>query len=152
MLRITFECFEYGFERFESLSNCSNLDSNASNPFQMFRISIRMLQIPFEWFKFWIRMLRITFKWFKFPFECLESLSNASNFLSNFSNPFQMVQICIQMNGISFEVFEKDSNASNPFRMDRIWIRMFPIIFELFEFPIECFESLSIGSNFHSNA
>ena len=70
----------------------------------------------------------------------------------NPSNPFRMVRICIQMNGISFEEFEMDSNASNPFRMVRIWIRMLRIPFEWFEFPFECSESLSKGSNFHSNA
>ena len=33
MLRIPFEKFEIGFESFESVSNDSNLESNASNPF-----------------------------------------------------------------------------------------------------------------------
>ena len=40
MLQIPFEWFEFGFESFESLSNDSNLHSNASNPFRMVRISI----------------------------------------------------------------------------------------------------------------
>ena len=97
MLQITFEWVEFGLERFESLSNGSNLHSNASNLFRMIRIWIRILQIPFESFEF--------------AFECFESLSNglnlgcnSLNFDSkgwnldlNASNPFQMVQICIRM-------------------------------------------------------
>ena len=92
MLRITFEWVEFGLERFESLSNGSNLHLNASNLFQMVRIWIR---IPFESFEF--------------AFKCFESLSNSSNLGCNSLNfdskgwnldlnalnPFQMVQICI---------------------------------------------------------
>ena len=63
------------------------------------------------------------------------------------SNPFRMVRICIQMNGISFELFETDH-----FRMFRIWIRMLRIPFEWFEFGFKCFESLSNVSNLNSNA
>ena len=67
MLRIPFEWFEFTFECFESLLNgsnfrpfecyesCSNLDWNASNPFQM----VRLLSV-----------------WLEFSFECFESLSN----------------------------------------------------------------------------
>ena len=60
---------------------------NASNPFRMIRICIRMLQIPFEWLEF--------------ELESLELLSNASN-------PFRTVRICIQMLQIPFEWFEFD--------------------------------------------
>ena len=42
-LRIPFEWFEFGFESFESFSNGSDLHSNASNPFRMIRIYIRLL-------------------------------------------------------------------------------------------------------------
>ena len=79
MLRIPFELLEFAFEAFESLSNGSNLHSNASNPFRMVRICIRMLRIPF--------------KWFEFAFECFESLSNGSNLHLNGSNLFRMVRI-----------------------------------------------------------
>ena len=74
MLRILFEWFEFAFDCFESLSNGSNLDCNASNPFRMVRICIQLLQIPLEWFEF--------------EFECFESLSNRSNLDSNASNTF----------------------------------------------------------------
>ena len=67
MLRIPFEWLEFAFERVESLSNGSNLHSNASNSF---------------------RMLRIPFEWLGFELECFELLSNASNL-------FRIVQICI---------------------------------------------------------
>ena len=79
MLRIPFEGLEFAFERFESLSNGSNFDSNASNPFRMVGICTRMLRIPFEWF------------------ECFESLSSGLNFDSNASNSFRMVRIYIQI-------------------------------------------------------
>ena len=59
MLSIPFECSEFEFERFKSLSNGSNLHFNASNPFRMVRISIRMLPVPFEWFGFAV-------EWFEF--------------------------------------------------------------------------------------
>ena len=64
MLRIPFEWLEFAFQRFESLSNGSNLHSNASNIFRMVRICIRMLQIPFEWLEF--------------ELECFELVSNSS--------------------------------------------------------------------------
>ena len=51
MLRIPFDWLEFALEWFESILNGSNLDSKASNPFQMVRICIRMPQIPFEWFE-----------------------------------------------------------------------------------------------------
>ena len=90
MLRKGFECFEsrsnasnpfhewleFDFECFESLSIGLNLDSNASNPFLMVRIWIRMLQILFEWFE-------VGFEWLEFGFERFESLSNGSNLHSN---------------------------------------------------------------------
>ena len=82
MARISLECFE-------TLFNGSNLHWNASNPFRMARICIRMLPITFECFEF--------------AFECLESLSNASNLNLNASNPFRMVRICIWMLWIPFE-------------------------------------------------
>ena len=65
MLRIPFEWFEFAFQCFESISNGSNLNSNASNPFRMVRICISMLRIHFEWFEF--------------EFECFQSLSNGRN-------------------------------------------------------------------------
>ena len=79
MLQIPFELLEFAFQRFESLSNGSNLHSNASNIFRMVRI--------------YIQMIRITFELFEFAFEYFESLSNGSNFHMNASNPFRMVRI-----------------------------------------------------------
>ena len=88
MLQIWFEClefafqflgvewFEFTFECFKSLSNDSNLDLNASDPFGMVRL-------PFEWLEL--------------AFECFESLLNVSNLQSNASNPFRMVRIWIWM-------------------------------------------------------
>ena len=58
MIQIWLEWLEFEFERFEFGSNGLNLHSNASNPFRMVRIYIRMLKI-----------------WFEFPFKC-KSLSN----------------------------------------------------------------------------
>ena len=74
---------EFIFERFEMLSNGSNLHWKALNPFQMVRICNRMLQIPFEWIEF--------------AFECFESHLKGSNSDSNASNPFRNVKICIGM-------------------------------------------------------
>ena len=71
-----FEWLEFAFKCFESLSNGSNLHLNASNPFRMVSIYIRMLQIPYEWFEF--------------AFECFESLSNGSNLHLNASNSFRV--------------------------------------------------------------
>ena len=65
MPRIPFERFEIGFECFESLSNDSDLESNASNPFRMVQICIGMVRIPL--------------KWFECCFESFESLLNGSN-------------------------------------------------------------------------
>ena len=78
MLQIPIEWFEFTFERFESLSNGSNLDLNASNPFGMVRIYIRMFRIPFEWLEF--------------GFECFKS---HLNFHSNTSNLVRMIRIGI---------------------------------------------------------
>ena len=75
-IRIPVEWFEFTFERFESLSNGSNLDSNVSNPFGM---------------------VRLPFGWLDFAFECFKSLSNGSNLHSNASNPFRMVTIRIRL-------------------------------------------------------
>jgi len=90
---------------------------NASNPFRMVRICIRMLRIPFEWFEF--------------AFECFESFSKGSNLHSNASNPFRMVRICIRMLRIrfkwlefAFECFESVSNGWNdPFARKRKYAR-----------------------------
>ena len=112
MLRIPNEWLEFAFECLESLSNGSNLYTNASNFLRTFRILIQMLRISFEWFEFAFkchsndsslhlnalkpfRMLGIRFEWLEFAFQCFKSLSNGSNLLSNVSNPFQMVQILI---------------------------------------------------------
>ena len=142
MLRIPFEWFELAFECFESLSYGWNLDLNASNPFQMVRICIRMLRrigrnciriwisdislnifkmvriciqmlpIPVEWLEFGVEL----FESFEFAFECFESLLNGSNLISNSANHFRTVRICFQI------------------------LRMF---FKWLEFAFECFESLS---------
>ena len=81
MPRIPFEMFEIGLESFESLSNDSNLESNASNPFRMVQICIEMVRIPL--------------KWFECGFESFKSLFNGSNFHSKTSNHFRMVRVCI---------------------------------------------------------
>ena len=73
MPRIPFEWFEFGIESFESLSKGSSLHSNASNPFRMFRVCIRMPRIRFERFEI--------------GFESFESLSNDSMLELNASNP-----------------------------------------------------------------
>ena len=57
--------------------------SNASNPFRMVGIGIRMLRIPFEWLEL--------------AFECFESQSNGRNWHSNASNPNRMVGIGIRI-------------------------------------------------------
>ena len=122
MLRIPFEWFGFAFECFESLSNRSNLDSNASNPFLLVRICIRILQIPFRWLGF-----------------AFESFEWCSNF---YSNPFLIVRICIQMLRIpfefTFECFESLSNGSQ-------------ITFDWFEFGFECFQSFSNCLNVYLN-
>ena len=70
MLRIPFEWFEFRLKCFESgsnlHSNASKFHSNASNPFRVVRILIRIDQI----------------------------FSNGSNLDSNASNPFEVVRIC----------------------------------------------------------
>ena len=162
MARISFKWFEFGFECFESLSNVSNLLSNAANPFRMVWICIRMLPSPFECYKFGscasnlVRMLEIRFEWLEFAFEGFESLSSASNVDSNASNPFVMLRICIRTVRIpfeslefAFECFESlsnasnlDSNSSNLVWRVRIWIRMLRMPFE---FALEWFKSLSNG-------
>ena len=118
------------FERFESLSNGSNLHSNASNPFQMVRISIRMLRIPFEYM---IQIsIRIPLEWFEFALECFESILNGYNF------SFECLEC--HLRGLNLH-----SNASN-------LVRMLQISFECLEFTFEWFKSLSSGLNFDSNA
>ena len=79
MFRIPFEWLGFAFECIESLSNVSTLKLNASNPFRMDQIRIRMLTIPFEWLEY--------------ALECFETLSNGSNLHLNASNPFRMVRI-----------------------------------------------------------
>ena len=106
MLRTPFECFEFGFESFESLSNGKNLHTNASNLVRRIRIFIWMLWILFEWLEF--------------AFECFEYLSNGLNIHSNASNPFRRLQMCIRMPRIPSNGLNLHSNASNPFRMFRI--------------------------------
>ena len=123
MLRISFERFEFciwilrifirmlqiWLECFESLSNVWNLHSNASNPFWMVWIGIRMLRIPFEWFEF--------------AFECFQSIFKVLNLHSNGSNLFRRVRICIRMFRIPFEWFE-------------FALEFFKSIFEWFEFGL----------------
>ena len=65
MLSTWFEWLEFAFECFESLSNGYHLHLNASNPFRVVQMWIRILQIPFEWLEF--------------AFERFKSLSNGSN-------------------------------------------------------------------------
>ena len=76
MLQIPFEWLEFVVERFKTLSNGSNLHSNALNPFGMVTICIRMLRIPFQMNRTWIRMLRIPFEWLEFALEFFEFLLN----------------------------------------------------------------------------
>ena len=115
-------------------------------------------------------MLRIPFKWFEFAFECFESFSNGSNFHSNASNPFRMIQISIRipfewyefafecfesiLNGYNFscECLEYRSKGLNLHSNASNLVRMLEISFERLEFTFEWFESLSSGLNLHSNA
>ena len=108
------------FECFDSDLNGSNLHSNASNPFRMVGICIRMLQIHF-----------------KFAFECLESLLNGLNFA------FECFESLLND-------LNSHSKASISFQMVRIWIRVLRISFEGLEFVFERFKTLAIGSNLHS--
>ena len=85
ILPIPFECFEFAFKCFESLSNGLNLDSNALNPFRMVLICVRILQILFEWSEF--------------TFECFESFESLSNGLD-------LLLILIQIPQIPFEWLE----------------------------------------------
>ena len=130
------EGFEFAFTCFESLSNGSNLDSNALNPVWMVWICIRIVLI-------FIRSFKFAFESFEFAFA--QSLSNGSNLHSNASKGIQMLRItfeCLQFHFQCFESVSKGSNlhsnASNPFRKFRLCIRMLRI--------------LSNGSNLHSNA
>ena len=120
IVRIPFECFELAFQLFKSLTNGSNLHSNASNPF-------RMVQISFEWFEFEFRMLRISFEWFEFGcriplewfefvFEWLESLSNSFEYaFANFVRlvRIRIVKIPFQWFKFEFKCFQCRSNSSN---------------------------------------
>ena len=51
-LQIPIEWFEFAFQCFESISNGSNFNSYASNPFRIVRICSGMLRISFEWLEF----------------------------------------------------------------------------------------------------
>ena len=144
MLRIWFEWLELASECFEYLSNGSNLQPNASNPFQiciwMPRIPLELLKFAFEWFQFAFEMLRIPFEWLEFAFECFKSLSNDLNLHSNASNPFEWFKF-------GFECFESllnclnlHLNSSNPFRIAKTCIWMLQIPFEGFTFAFECFK------------
>ena len=136
------------FKWFESISNGSILHSNASNPFRVVKICIRMLKTLFEWFEF--------------AFECFESLLNRLNLDSNASNPFWMIWIYIRMLRIPFwMVWIWIRMLRMPFEWFEIacfescskgYIRMLRIPFESFKFGFECFQSHSTGSNLHSNA
>ena len=100
MLRIPFEWLEFAFECFKSLSNGSNLNSNASNLFRMAQICIRMLRNPFEWFEF--------------AFECFESLSYVSNlidFLGIFKNREGRATL---RSPIGFCWFEREGTSIGP--------------------------------------
>ena len=129
MLRITLKWFKFTFKRFESLSNGSNLHSNALNPLILHCSNLHSnASNPFRMVNICIRMLRILFEEFEFAFECFEFCLNGSKFHLNASNPFR---ICIRMLKILFEclefAFECLSNASNTFRMVRISIWMLKI-------------------------
>ena len=142
--------FEFEFKCFETLSDGYNSHLNASNPFRMVLILIRILQVYFEWLEFafecfkLFRMVRIFIRILSIPFECLE-----------FAFPFE----CLEF---AFECFKSllnlDSNASNPFWMVwMVWscVRLLWISFKWLEFAYECFEyfeSLSNGLNLRSNA
>ena len=152
MFQIHFEGLEFAFKSLKTLSNCSNLHwndsnpfrmvlicfecfesflkdsnchSNVSNPFRVFRICIQILRITFRMVRIYIRMFQIHFEWLEFAFESLKSISNCSNLHSNASNPFRMVLIC-------FEWFKSFSKGS-------IYIWMFQIHFEWLELAFESF-------------
>ena len=141
-----FEWFKFGFECFKSLSSYSNFDWNASNVFVSGSNLDSNTLNPFRVVRILIRMLRIPFGWFEFAIKCFESCSKGSNLHSNAWNLVPMVTICIRMFWIFFEWLELTFmvlilfewlDASTPFRMVKICI--------------ECFESLSNGSNFQLN-
>ena len=115
-------------------SNGSKFHSNASNPFRVVRIRIRMLLISFEWFKFGFECFESflnasnlnsnssnPLKWFKFGFKCFESFLNGSNLHSNAFNLFEFEFECFVSLSSGSNL---DSNASNPFAVLRICIRM----------------------------
>ena len=68
-------------------------------------------------------------------FECFESLLNGSNFHSNVSNPFRMIQISIR---IPFEWFE-------------FAFECFESILNGYNFSFKCLECRSKGLNLHTN-
>ena len=77
----TFRIVEFAFECYESLSNVLNLHSNASNPFRMVRMCMRMLRIPFEQLEFALEWFG-SLEWFEVGFESFESISNGLNLVS----------------------------------------------------------------------
>ena len=84
-------------------------------------------------------MFRIPFEWLEFALEWFESILNGSKLDSKASNPFLNCSNLV-------------SKAWYLFQIVRINIRMLRISFEWFEFPFECFECLSNGSNVRSSA
>ena len=103
-LELEFDCFEClsngttAFECFESLLNCSNLHSNASNPF---------------------RVVRIVFE----SFKSLSNLhSNAFHAFRMVRNCIQMFPICVRMLSMPVEWLNFAFECFDPFRMARIWI------------------------------
>ena len=81
-------------------------------------------------------MIRISCEWVEYAFECLESLSKGSNLDSNALSTGSKLHW----------------NTLNPFQMVPICIKMVIIPFQWLEYELECFNSHSKGSNFHSNA
>ena len=145
MLWIPFEWLEFELECFETLSTGSNFHLNASNPFQMARICIRMLAITFECFPMQIRTVQKIFKAFKCKFEPFERDLKHSNGNSNHSKGIRRIWIQIRTIRMGFEAFECKFDAMNPFRIVRICIWMLRIPFEWLEFAFQRFESLSNG-------
>ena len=90
-IRNPVESLEFEFENFEALSNGSNLHSNASNPFQVVRICIRMPRMPFERIEIGFQNFKSLSNDSNFVVEGFESLSNCSNLHWNGSNPFEKV-------------------------------------------------------------
>ena len=101
MPRIPFESLEIGFERLESISNGLNLESKASVPFELLKLHSNASN-PFRMVRICIRIPRIPFERFEIGFESFESLSNDSNLHWNGSNPFEMVRMWFRKFRIPF--------------------------------------------------